>query len=122
MMAAQLLPHGMFVQAQAGGGVAYDRAFPDEVFARAALGAPIVPVRFGRMFSPMVEVIVARELDSAAPTEVDAAPELQITLSTRQHIRALVGVQVPVTERSRDTAGVVYVLWDIADGGILEGW
>jgi len=122
MMAAQLLPHRAFVQAQVGGGVAYDRAFPDEVFARVALGAPVVPVRFGRTFSPMVEVIAARELDSGAATEVDVAPELQITLSTRQHVRALVGVQVPVTERSRDTAGLVYVLWDIADGGLLEGW
>ena len=68
------------------------------------------------------EAIAARELTSDATTEVDVVPEVQVTLSARQHIRAAAGVQGPVTERSRDTAGIVYVLWDIADGGLLEGW
>jgi hypothetical protein len=122
VMAAQLLPHHAFVQLQAGAAVAYDRSFPDEAFGRIALGDSVVPVRHGRLFAPMVEVIAARELASDAVTEVDVVPELQVTLSARQHIRAAAGVQVPVTERSRDPVGLVYVLWDIADGGVLEGW
>jgi hypothetical protein len=122
VMAAQLLPRHAFVQLQAGAAAAYDRSFPDEAFGRIALGDSVVPVRHGRLFAPMVEVIAARELASDAATEVDVVPELQVTLSARQHIRAAAGVQVPVTERSRDTIGLVYVLWDIADGGLLEGW
>jgi hypothetical protein len=122
VMAAQLLPHHAFIQAHAGAAVAYDRSFPDEAFGRIALGDSVVPVRHGRLFAPMVEVIAARELTSDAVTEVDVVPELQVTLSARQHIRVAAGVQVPVTERSRDTIGLVYVLWDIADGGLLEGW
>lgn len=122
LLAAQLFPRGAFVQLQAGAGVAYDRSFADEVFARAALGDQLVPVRFGRMFTPMIEVTMAHELEDGAPIDVDVVPELQVTLSTRQHIRALAGVQLPVTHRERDIAGLFYVLWDIADGGLLEGW
>jgi cytochrome c553 len=121
VLAAQLIGP-MFLQLHAGAAIAYDRSFPDEVFARIALGQQITPVRFGRMFSPMVEVTLTRELESDAPTDVDLVPELQVTLSTRQHIRAAVGVAVPVTDRSRDVSGLVYFLWDIADGGLTEGW
>lgn len=118
VMAAQLLPHHAFVQIHAGAAVAYDRSFPDEAFGRIAIGDSIVPVRHGRMFAPMVEIIATHEL--GASTDVDVVPELQVTLSTRQHIRAAAGVRIPATEG--DAAGLVYLLWDIADGGLLEGW
>ncbi len=121
VLAAQLVGP-LFVQVHAGAAVAYDRSFPDEAFARVALGQQIVPVRFGRMISPIVEVTWTRELDSGAPNDVDVVPELQVTLSARQHIRAAVGVDVPVTDRTRDTSGLVYLLWDIADGTLTEGW
>ena len=121
VLAAQLLPHGAFVQVHAGYGAAYDRSFPDEAFARVAVGDQVVPVRFGRMLAPMVEVIAARDLERDAATNVDVVPELQITLSTRQHVRAAAGVRVPVAG-SDATAGLVYLLWDIADGGVTEGW
>lgn len=119
----QRLPHRGFVHAQAGIDVAYDRGHPDEVFARAAIGDALVPIRFGRMFAPMLEVMVVRELVGSAHTDVDLAPELQVTLSARQHLRAALGLQVPVTDRAtRETAVLAYLLWDWADGGITEGW
>jgi len=119
----QRLPWGAFLHAQAGLGIAYDRSHPDEVFARGALGDKVIPFRFGRMFIPMLEAMAARELASGAPVEVDLVPQLQVTLSTRQHIRASVGVQVPVTERAgRQTAVLAFLLWDWADGGFTEGW
>lgn len=121
VLAAQLVGP-LFVQVHAGAAVAYDRSFPDEAFARVALGQQIVPVRFGRMISPIVELTWTRELDGAAPNDVDVVPELQVTLSARQHIRAAVGIDVPVTDRTRDTSGLVYLLWDIADGTLTEGW
>jgi hypothetical protein len=71
----------------------------------------------------MVEITASRELETGAETEVDVVPELQVTLSTRQHIRVLGGIDVPVTQRdTRDVAVLFYVLWDFADGGLLEGW
>lgn len=119
----QLLPWRSFVQLQVGGGVPYDRDLADEVFARAALGKKLVPVAHGRMWTPMVEVLGARELVDGARTHVDVLPELQVTLSARQHIVANVGVRVPVNDRDgRPTQVLVYVIWDWFDGGFLEGW
>ena len=59
----QLLPAGSFVQVHAGADlpVDFDVANPD-LFWRAALGWSVAAHRFGRMFTPMVEVLGAREL------------------------------------------------------------
>ena len=119
----QRLPAGGFLHAQAGVDVAYDRSHADEVFARAAIGDALVPVRFGRMIAPMLEVMAVRELVAGAPTDLDLVPQVQVTLSARQHIRVAVGVQIPVTDRAtRETAVLGYLLWDWADGGLTVGW
>ena len=57
----QLLPAGGFVQAHAGADLPgdFDTADP-EIFWRAVLGWSLVPHRFGRMYSPMLEVLGAR--------------------------------------------------------------
>lgn len=119
----QILPARAFLQLQIGGGVPYDRDVPDEVFARGVLGWRLTPHRFGRLWSPMVEVVSTREVVDGAPTHVDIVPELQVTLSARQHVVANVGVRIPITEREgRDTQVLAYVIWDWFDGGFLEGW
>ena len=94
-----------------------------EGFWRAALGASSTEGRFGRTYSPIVEVLGARELSTSAPAEWDLLPQLQITLSKRQHIRANLGVRVPLTQTStRQKELLFYLLWDWFDGGFLEGW
>jgi hypothetical protein len=71
----------------------------------------------------MLEVLAARELGGGHATEWDLVPQVQVTLSTRHHIRLDVGLRVPVTEAGpRPTRFVSYVLWDWFDGGLLEGW
>ena len=46
-----------------------------------------------------------------------------MTLNRRQHVRAAVGVQVPLTNRIDRAAQVgFYLLWDWFDGGFLAGW
>jgi hypothetical protein len=71
----------------------------------------------------MVEVLAARELESGAETAWDLVPQMQVTLSKRQHIMANFGVRFPVTQTgSRTTEVLVYILWDWFDGGFLEGW
>ena len=56
--------------------------------------------RWGRAWSPMVELLAARELGSAASVEWDALPQMQISLSTRQHVLLNVGVRMPLTQRA----------------------
>ena len=78
---------------------------------------------FGRSFSPIVELIGDRELATGAVTEWDWIPQMQVSLSRRQHILASVGVKLPLTERSlRPRTLVAYLLWDWFDGGFFSGW
>jgi hypothetical protein len=71
----------------------------------------------------MIEVLGARELASGAETEWDLVPQLQFSLSTRQHVQAGIGFRVPATDRSNRTGELVfYLLWDWFDGGVLQGW
>jgi mono/diheme cytochrome c family protein len=119
----QVLPARTFLQLQVGGGVPYDRDHADEVFARGAAGWRYAPDRFGRIWTPMVELVSARALVDGAATEVDVVPQLQVTLSARQHVVASVGARVPVSAREgRATQVLVYLIWDWFDGGFLTGW
>jgi hypothetical protein len=119
----QLLRSDTFVQVQAGGGLPLDRDHPDDVFWRAVVGRSVSHSEFGRTLSPMVELVGARELTRGAHTEWDAVPQMQVTLSTRQHIMANAGVRVPLNRREgRSTQFIVYLLWDWFDGGFFKGW
>ena len=71
----------------------------------------------------MVELLGARELVEGEPAQWDLLPQMQITLSTRQHIRMGVGVRVPLNERGpRPTQVMMYLLWDWFDGPFFGGW
>jgi hypothetical protein len=71
----------------------------------------------------MIEVLAARELERGAPIAWDVAPQVQVTLSRRQHVMLAVGVRVPVSERAgRSPAVLSYLLWDWYDGGLFAGW
>jgi len=122
----QILPGDAFLQAQGGLELPADGdKAENEGFWRAVLGRTWAsgPRGFGRAWSPMVEVLAARELESGASTSWDLLPQLQVTLNTRQHVMANVGVRVPLTDADlRETRVLVYILWDWFDGGFLEGW
>lgn len=120
----QILPGNGFVQAHAGAELSTNREKSGhEAFWRVAAGKSFVQNRFGRTWSPMIEILGARELDGGEPTTWDLMPEVQITLSRRQHIMFNVGIRVPVNERDdRDSQFVTYLLWDWFDGGFFEGW
>ena len=122
--AGQLLPRNAFVQAQAGAELPADRdkATP-EAFWRAVIGTTIEQGRFGRSWSPMIELLGARELEHGEPTQWDVVPQMQITLNRRQHIMINAGVRLPLTARDERHAQVItYFLWDWFDGGLREGW
>jgi hypothetical protein len=101
-----------------------DSTLEDELVVRAAYGRTwTADAPFGRTFTPMIEVLAARELGGGAQTQWDLAPQLQISLSKRQHVLGAIGFRQPITQRdSRSTELVFYLLWDWFDGGVLEGW
>jgi mono/diheme cytochrome c family protein len=121
----QLLPAGGFVQAHAGADlpVDFDTANP-EIFWRALVGWSLVPSRFGRMYSPMLEVLGARELRASDAAVIwDLAPQMQVTLNRRKHIRVNVGALVPVNRtEGRHVQLGTYLLWDFYEGSPLKGW
>ncbi|MFW5904791.1 MAG: c-type cytochrome [bacterium] len=119
----QMLPADGFLQLQGILEFPTDRDLSDELVARAALGRTFTQGRWGRAWSPMVEVLGARELDAGEDWSWDLAPQIQVTLNTRQHVIANVAVRVPLTDRdARDPRLYIYLLWDWFDGGLLEGW
>jgi hypothetical protein len=119
----QNLPRGALLQVQAGGAIPFDRDHADEAFWRTAIGQRFRQDRFGRLWAPMIEVIGARALIAGAPTHWDVVPQLHVTLNTRQHVRANVGVRIPVNDRAgRSTQFLSYFLWEWFGGGLFDGW
>ncbi len=121
----QLLPWNSFLHLQAGAEIPIrDTAGVEpEGFLRGALGTSIVNGKYGRTFSPMVEGVAFRELTSGATTSLDIVPQVQISVSRRQHILASLGASFPALNREgRSPQAMAYVLWDWFDGGLLEGW
>ena len=91
---------------------------------RTAVGKSFSPDRgLGRTWSPMLETIATREHEPGAKVEWDLAPQMQVTLAKRQHIRANFGVRFPINNfNSRAVELGFYLLWDWFDGGFLQGW
>ncbi|MCA1801538.1 MAG: c-type cytochrome [Rhodothermaceae bacterium] len=119
----QLLPASGFLHVQTG--LEYpllqDKA-ENEAFWRAALGKSFNPNPWGRTWSPMVEILGSKELESGTAVHWDLVPQMQITLNKRQHIMLNVGYRIPVDDAGRDSQFMIYILWDWFDGGFFEGW
>ena len=121
----QLFPSNTWVQLQMGADLPrHTDVAPQSLFGRAAIGQTFANDHMlGRMWSPMVEFLADRDLEDGAKTNWDILPEMQVTISRRQHIRADIGVRAPFTNTSGRTPQVTfYVLWDWADGKFWEGW
>jgi hypothetical protein len=120
----QLLPGDAFIQTQVGFEFPADRNKADnEMYWRAAFGKSIQERNWGRVWTPMLEIIGGRELDTAGTTQWDVVPQMNVTLSQRQHIQLNVGVRLPVTDAGpRSPELMFYLLWDWFDGGLRDGW
>ena len=71
----------------------------------------------------MVEFLSDRDLVSGAKTNWDILPQMQVSLSKRQHILMSAGVRMPANNTAgRATQLMFYLLWDWFDGGLREGW
>jgi len=113
-----------FVQFQAGIGLPFDETrVAKEVFGRVALGRMFTYGRFGRFWVPIFELQTVRELGSEALTAWGFLPQIQLALSKRKHVRANLGVMLPMTDlASRPMQAMGYLLWAWFDGGLDEGW
>lgn len=121
----QILPADFFLQSQLGFEFPFESGKAEnEAFLRVALGRTFTTGGWwGRAWSPMVEILASRELVSGEDIVWDIMPEIQVTLSTRQHIMLNIGVRIPVTDAAnRDFKVMAYLLWDWFDGGFFEGW
>jgi mono/diheme cytochrome c family protein len=121
----QILTPSSFVQMQTGVELPTDtEKVPRAFFWRAALGKTFAQNQgFGRIWTPMTEFLADRDLETGAKTNWDIVPQMQVSLSKRQHVRLNIGVQTPLNNTAgRNTQLVFYVLWDFFDGGLREGW
>ena len=124
-MAGQLLPGNAFLQAQVGTDQPVNPDLsPRTIFWRLNGGKSFRQEGgLGRMWSPMIEVVGERAFAAGELMNVDIVPQMQVTLSRRQHVRVNAGWQIPVSNREgRSNSFVFYVLWDWFDGGLFEGW
>jgi len=124
LSAGQIVAGTGFLQFQGGFELPVETDLAErEVFGRLAVGNSFRPHPWGRVWSPMVELAAARALEPGASMQWDFIPQLQVSLSARQHIMTNVGVRLPMTELdARPTELLFYLLWDWYDGGVLEGW
>ena len=122
-MWGQILGTNGFLQLHAGYEISSDTQKGDhEGFARAALGYTLAQDDgFGRAWSPIAEVLLARP--TGGPVEWDVVPQVQVSLSKLQHVLLSVGVRIPLNEReARQPQVLTYVLWDWFDGGLFDFW
>ncbi len=121
----QLLPRQSFIQLQVGGAWPTDlERAPKAAFGRLAVGKSVAgDDGFGRLWTPIVEVLVDRDFDPRARTSYDIAPQIQVALNRRQHVRINIGVRHPLRNTDgRSTQVAFYALWDFFDGGLRDGW
>ncbi len=124
LLGGQLLPARSFIQYQGLIEIPTQLAVAQRAAAwSAVLGTSVPFTEITRLWSPMVEVTGARDLVNGAPTLWTVIPQMQVTLSALQHVRANVGVNIPVTERSTNHVQIMaYLLWDTFDGPINQFW
>ena len=121
----QLFRENTFLQFEAGADLPFDTTVaPRSMFWRATAGQAMAPDHMlGRLFSPMVEFLAVRDFTPGARTDWDVLPEMQVTISRRQHVRTGFGVREPFTNTSGRAPQVMfYLLWDRADGKLWNGW
>lgn len=121
---AQVIPFLGFLQFQGGAELsARPEKGAHELFWRLVYGHSYAANGYGRTWSPMVEMLGARELEDGAEVEWQVAPQLQVSLNQRQHILFNIGARIPLNDyRAENIQMMAYLLWDWFDGGFTDGW
>jgi len=123
LTAGQILPQDFFLHGQLGMAIPLRGSRSDAAFFRAAVGRSFTQGSFGRTWSPMVEILGARQLVTGGRVEWAVVPQMQVTVNRRQHIMVNAGLLFPLTASStRSSELVIYLLWEWFDGGLFDGW
>ena len=121
----QLFRTDTFVQLQFGADLPFTTSVKSQsIFFNSAVGQSFAADHgLGRLWSPMCEFVAARDLVDGAKTDWDIVPQMQVTISRRQHVRADLGLRIPATNtQGRQKQVMFYILWDWQDGKLTEGW
>ncbi len=120
----QMLSADAFIHVQGGLEIPLNiETADDELYWRMAVGKTFIDGQWGRAWSPIVELLGNRDLAPQEPVQWDVLPQLQVTLSRRQHVVLNAGVRIPMTLRQgRRPTVMLYALWDWFDGGLFDGW
>jgi mono/diheme cytochrome c family protein len=122
----QILPAYSYVQTQAGVETPpfHRHQVATELYNRTVLGKAFAQDRgFGRTWTLAGEMVAIRALGPRQRWTIDAVPQLQVTLSRRQHVRLGLGWLIPAMNvGTRQQQFMFYLLWDTFDGGWREGW
>ena len=121
----QLFRTDTFVQLQLGATLPFNTSrAPQSLFFNSAIGQSFgADHGLGRLWTPMFEFVATRDLLDTAKTDWDVVPEMQVTISKRQHIRGDIGLRIPATNTAgRQKQIVFYLLWDWQDGKLTKGW
>jgi hypothetical protein len=120
----QIIPGDNHLQLHAGAEIsADDDMAAHELFWRGAVGHTFTQGRFGRAWSPMVEILGTKELVSDEVALWAVVPELHLTLNQRQHVMMVLGSEIPINHfDERQVTVMLSLLWDWFDGGLAEGW
>jgi mono/diheme cytochrome c family protein len=123
-MSGHTLPHDGFIQFHAGFEIPMQSEVANkEIFWRTAMGKTFFHNRWGRQWSPIAEILLAKPIGTGEHIEWDVVPQVQVSLSGLQHVLLNVGLRIPVNARdSRSNAAMVYLLWDWFDGGLFSNW
>lgn len=119
----QVLPHDAFLQSRLLIEGPLRRSTTQEAALQIAIGKTLIFPEYGRSWTPMLEVTGNRELERGAGSEWSMVPQLQVSLSRRQHVLLSLGAVLPMDHHGRrDTRVLAYLLWDWYDGALLQGW
>jgi hypothetical protein len=71
-----------------------------------------------------VELLTTQAFTPGAKLQWDIVPQLQVSLSQRQHILFSAGERIPLNDRGGDRQPqfVFYLIWDWYDAALLRGW
>jgi mono/diheme cytochrome c family protein len=121
---AQLLGN-YFVQGDVFGAFPTGKGLPNEAHGNFSFGRTFAQDEgWGRSWSPQLELLTTQEFVPGAKMQLDIVPQLQISLSRRQHILMSIGERIPLNDRGGDRQPqfVFYLIWDWYDAGFLNGW
>ena len=122
---AHLFDNNYFLQGDVYGAYFAGKQLPDELHGNFGLGRIFYEDDgWGRSWTPQVELLTTQPFASGAKLDWDVVPQLQVSLSRRQHVLFSIGERIPLNDRGtqREPMLVAYLIWDWYDGGLFEGW